>query len=80
MDGQPRFTVVEPPDWDQEVGSEGGANYDVSTQVPPGAPLVLYHRRFMVRTTPTSSTVPKEPCPGILLWIDREPPARTGAE
>lgn len=49
LDGEPVLTRDEPAEWNSGHGSYGGAQFSVVTQSPADKPLILYHRRFMVR-------------------------------
>lgn len=46
-------------------------NDEVSEQLAPERPVILYHLRFEGPTNnPGSSTVPDGPHVGVLLWIE----------
>jgi len=75
FDGKPALKVDEPADWDWGVGWGDSGFPGVSRQLPLDRPVELFRRRFMVTTGDGSSTTPDGPCPGVLLWIEREPAA-----
>lgn len=70
LDGEAFLSRMEPAEWDPGVGSSGGARFSTLTQRPPEEPLVLYHRRFMVRDDKGQFRVPDGPGPGILLRLE----------
>jgi hypothetical protein len=70
LDGEAVLSRSEPAEWDPGVGSSGGARFSTLTQRPAEEPLVLYHRRFMVRDDQGRFQVPDGPGPGILLRLE----------
>jgi hypothetical protein len=70
LDGNEVLQSYEPAAWNPGQGSAGGGDFSRSTQIAPREPVVLFRRRFMVPTTPGSSSIPMEPCNGLLLWVE----------
>ena len=60
----------EPADWDPGHGSSGGGQYSRCTELLPTEPVVLFRRRFTVKTPTGGYSAPTEPCNGLLLWIE----------
>ena len=74
-DGTRLVSMTEPKGWDPGSGASGGGSYQVSEQLAPERPVILFHRRFMgPRDDRGRSTVPEGPTAGVMLWI--EPDAR----
>jgi len=72
-DDQEILTADEPPEWYPASGSSGGGNFSVSETLEETTPVVLFRRRFTRPLNKTSNQVPKDPCEGVLLWIEAAP-------
>lgn len=72
-DDSPALSAEEPLDWNAAHGYMGGSQISDSRQAPPDKPLVLFHRRFMRTTSNGSSSTPRGPSEGIMLWIEPAP-------
>ncbi len=77
LDEKPALTIEEPLEWNDGSGSSGGSQISTSQQFPTDKPVVLFHRRFTHRNKNGSSSTPKEPSEGVMVWI--EPLAKTTA-
>jgi hypothetical protein len=70
VDGAEVLRASEPTAWNTGHGSSGGGDFSRSTQIAPEKPVVLFRRRFMVKTVPSGYSIPMGPCDGLLLWIE----------
>jgi hypothetical protein len=68
------LAVEEPKAWDPGVGSSGGGDYSLSTQMAADQQVVLFRRRFAKRQADgTTLFDPKYPTEGVMLWIESVP-------
>jgi hypothetical protein len=63
--------LIEPLEWNPEVGSSGHAGISSSQQFDPEAPVVLMHSRFMKKDEHGGMSTPVGPADGVMLWIER---------
>ena len=71
LNGAEVLRVEEPANWNSGHGSTGGGQFSTSTQLPVNEPVMLFRRRFSVKTATGSHNTPKGPANGTLLWIER---------
>ncbi|TWU34092.1 hypothetical protein Q31b_55630 [Novipirellula aureliae] len=66
-------TVIEesrPKDWEPRLGSRGGMPFGQSRQHPTDRPLLLFRRRFDVRSGPNKVLELSQSGAGILVWAE----------
>ncbi len=80
QDGSELFSWEEPREWDPAVGSVGGGQYTLNTQLPADQPFVLFRRRFTRLDAQGRAMTPLGPCEGILLWLEPVIPRNANAE
>ncbi len=73
IDDKPILEHDEPKSWCTNSSSTGGPSIEQLAQHDVARPVILFRRRFMQKTSANGWMTPKEPCNGIMYWIEREP-------
>lgn len=71
LDGEVALTESRPKDWEPRAGSSGGMQFSTSKQYNHPAPWILFRRRFMTVSGPSSSQIASGPTLGLLVWIQK---------
>jgi hypothetical protein len=56
--------------------SSGGGEFSASEQLPADQPLLLYHRRYMIKDSSGQFQSTQGPTEGLVLWIKSVPAAK----